>query len=270
MARVRDLLRVAEGGAEGGDAGGAEGGDVEGVVAPAPVPGPAPLAGSASRWQRLTARVPVRLDPGRRAAFGVGLAVAIAAVVTAIWLSTQRPRSLAVPAAAPSIAGAASPVGSTVPVASLASAGPSAAPTVVVVDVAGKVRHPGLYRLPPGARVDDAVRRAGGPLRGVDLSSLNLAARVVDGQQILVGVPGAAPLGGTGSGGSPGAAADPVNLNAATLEQLESLPGVGPVLAQHIVDWRSAHGGFSTVQQLNDVPGIGEVKFADLHSLVTT
>jgi competence protein ComEA len=220
-------------------------------------------------WERLAARVPVRLDPGRRAAVGVGLAVALAAVVTAIWLAAQRPHSLAVPAR-PSISGAASPVGSA---ALLPSAGPvaSSTPAIVVVDVAGKVRRPGLYRLPSGSRVDDAVRRAGGTLRGVDLSSLNLAARVVDGQQILVGAPAVAPAPApAGSAGTPAMAAGPVSLNSATLEQLEALPGVGPVLAQHIVDWRSAHGGFTSVEQLNDVPGIGEVKFADLRSLVTT
>ena len=223
-----------------------------------------------SLWRRLAARVPVRLDPGRRAAVGVGLAVAIAAVATAVWLATQRPHSLTVPSAPPSIAGAASPVGSTGLTASSASRTPTPSPTVVVVDVAGKVRRPGLYRLPSGARVDDAVRRAGGPLRGVDLSSLNLAARLVDGQQILVGLPGAAPPGDAGGAGAPTDHAGPVSLNSATLDQLEALPGVGPVLAQHIVDWRTAHGGFSSVDQLNDVPGIGDVKFADLRSLVTT
>ena len=225
----------------------------------------------ATVWNRLAARVPVRLDPGRRAAIGVGMAVALAAVVTAIWLAAQRPHSLAVPAR-PSIAGAASPVGSSAlapPVApSVASASPST-PPVIVVDVAGKVRRPGLYRLPPGSRVDDAVRRAGGALRGIDLSSLNLAARVVDGQQILVGRSVAAPVPASSAGLS-AAAAGPVSLNSATLDELEALPGVGPVLAQHIIDWRSAHGGFSSVEQLNDVPGIGEVKFGALRSLVTT
>jgi competence protein ComEA len=246
---------------------------------PAPLRAEVALQRETTLWQRLVARVPVRLDPGRRAAVGVGLAVALAAVTTALWLAAQRPHSLAVPAG-PSIAGAASPVGSAasaaVQVSGLPASGlpvsalPSAAPTDVVVDVAGKVRHPGLYRLPPGARVDDAVRRAGGALRGVELSSLNLAARVVDGQQILVGLPPVAAPGGTGAGGASAAAAGPVSLNSATSDELEVLPGVGPVLAQHILDWRTAHGGFTSVDQLNDVPGIGEVKFADLRSLVTT
>ena len=247
--RVRELLRTRDASAE-----------LPLVAQPSASPG-------ATVWNRLAARVPVRLDPGRRAAIGVGMAVALAAVVTAIWLAAQRPHSLAVPAR-PSIAGAASPVGSSALAPPVASASPST-PPVIVVDVAGKVRRPGLYRLPPGSRVDDAVRRAGGALRGIDLSSLNLAARVVDGQQILVGRSVAAPVPASSAGLS-AAAAGPVSLNSATLDELEALPGVGPVLAQHIIDWRSAHGGFSSVEQLNDVPGIGEVKFGALRSLVTT
>jgi competence protein ComEA len=154
----------------------------------------------------------------------------------------------------------------------------------VVVDVAGKVRHPGLYRLTVGSRVDDALTAAGGPLAGVNLSSLNLAAKVVDGQQIAVGLAGAgggvggaggAPPDGGGSagGGGPagggGAAGAPVNLNTASLDQLETLPGVGPVLGQHILDWRTAHGSFTTIDQLRDVTGIGDVKFANLRPQVT-
>ena len=214
-----------------------------------------------SRWQRLASRIPVRLDPGRKAAIGVGLAVVAAALVTGLWLLAQRPRAVPLPAANSGIAGAASPVGSRV--APLVS---SSAPSVqVVVDVAGKVHRPGLYRLPAGARVDDAVRRAGGALAGVDLTSLNLAAKVVDGQQIVVGAAGVA----SGPGGAAGAGSALVNLNSATLDQLEGLPGVGPVLAQHILDWRTQHGSFGSVDQLDDVPGIGAVKFAALRSLVT-
>jgi competence protein ComEA len=247
----------------------------------------------------VAARVPVRLDPGRRAALAVGLAVVVAAIVTGLWVLAERPRALAVASTPPPIPGASSPVGTGVPRADPGSpAGPGSSPAgspsapasseVVVVDVAGKVRHPGLYRLPAGARVDDAVRAAGGRLAGVDLSSLNLAARVVDGQQILVGIRGAAPggvVGGAPGGGggvggvvpspSPGGSAPggsagtPVDLNSATLEQLETLPGVGPVLGQHILDWRTAHGRFTTVDQLDDVTGIGDVKFAALRPLVT-
>jgi competence protein ComEA len=239
-------------------------------------------------WQRLRARIPVRLDPGRRAAVAVGLAVVVAAVLTGAWVVAERPRALAVATSPPPIPGASSPVatgapsprapGSTSP-----TAVTSSSPTVVVVDVAGKVRRPGLYRLPVGSRVDDAVRAAGGALAGVDLSSLNLAAKVVDGQQIPVGIrgspggvvggssvggPAGGPAGGSVGGGA-GAGGGLVDLNAATVEQLDALPGVGPVLAQHILDWRTAHGRFATVDQLDDVTGIGEVKFTALKPLVT-
>jgi competence protein ComEA len=241
-------------------------------------------------WQRLAARVPVRLDPGRRAAVAVGLAVLVAAVATGVWLMSARPRAMAVSAAAPTVPGS-SPLirsgGSTGPSPTGRVSSPSSvssSPAVVVVDVAGKVRHPGLYRLTVGSRVDDALKAAGGPLAGVNLSSLNLAAKVVDGQQIAVGLAGAgggvggaggAPPDGGGSagGGGPagggGAAGAPVNLNTASLDQLETLPGVGPVLGQHILDWRTAHGSFTTIDQLRDVTGIGDVKFANLRPQVT-
>jgi competence protein ComEA len=123
-----------------------------------------------------------------------------------------------------------------------------------------------------GARIDDAVRAAGGALPGVDLSTLNLAARLGDGQQVAVGVVAAAGSGGGAAGGALGAgttAAGPVRLNSATVAELETLPGVGPVLAQHILDYRSAHGSFASVEQLNDVPGIGDAKFAALRDAVT-
>jgi competence protein ComEA len=225
----------------------------------------------------------------------VGAGVLVAAVATGAWVMAERPRSVAVtasPATAASAARSAAGSGvdasasvapdglrtSTGGVVSTPPVGSATASDEVVVDVAGKVRRPGLYRLPAGARVDDAVRAAGGVLAGVNLSSLNLAAKVADGEQIRVGLPGPASVpapdpatgGGTdGAAGGSGAAAGPVNLNTATSEQLQTLPGVGPVLAQHIIDWRSAHGRFESVDRLNDVPGIGEVKFAALRSRVT-
>ena len=151
------------------------------------------------------------------------------------------------------------------------SAGPSATVAPLVVDVAGRVRRPGLVSLPAGSRVADALLAAGGVLPGVDLATINLARPVVDGEQILVGVGVGGGAGGGGSGGGSGGAggaAGPLDLNAATLEQLDSLPGVGPVLAQRILDWRLAHGRFSTVGELREVGGIGAKKFADIEPKV--
>ncbi|WP_246281732.1 ComEA family DNA-binding protein [Fodinicola acaciae] len=132
---------------------------------------------------------------------------------------------------------------------------------LVVVAVAGKVRRPGLVRLPAGSRVADAVAAAGGALPGTDLTSVNLARKLVDGEQIIVGTPTAA------AGAAP--KVGPVNLNTATAEQLDALPGVGPVLAKRIVDYRAQHGPFGSVEQLREVSGIGAAKFASLRGQVT-
>ncbi|MET9698603.1 ComEA family DNA-binding protein [Streptomyces sp. NPDC006529] len=151
-------------------------------------------------------------------------------------------------------------------------AAPSSGPRIVV-DVSGKVRDPGIRRLPAGSRVEDALAAAGGARPGTDLSGLNRARILVDGEQVLVGVPappapvGGAP-GGGGGGGSAGAGTAPVSLATATVEQLDGLPGVGPVLARHIVDYRTARGGFRSVEELRQVNGIGERRFADLRPLV--
>lgn len=155
------------------------------------------------------------------------------------------------------------------PAASGASPAAGAAGSVTV-DVAGKVRRPGVATLPAGSRVVDALRKAGGARGGVDVSGLNLARVLVDGEQILVGRP-AAPGGLSASAST--AAPDPtgalVNLNTATAEQLDTLPGVGPVTAQKILDWRGAHGAFSSVDELLEVDGIGEKTLADLAPHVT-
>jgi competence protein ComEA len=140
---------------------------------------------------------------------------------------------------------------------------PHPSPTVVVVAVSGRVRHPGLVRLPAGARVADAVDAAGGVLPGTDISTLNLARKVVDGELIVVGAAASAAPGAPGGGGR-----GLVNLNTATLADLETLPGVGPVLAQRILDYRDQHGGFSTVDDLRKVDGIGDSRFAELKSRV--
>jgi competence protein ComEA len=144
----------------------------------------------------------------------------------------------------------------------------------LTVHVAGAVRRPGVYRLPAGARVNDALRRAGGPRGRADLAAVNLAATLEDGRQVLVPerVPaGAAPAaaGSAGSGAAGGAPAPPVNLNTATLEQLDTLDGVGPGIAQRILDYREQHGGFSRVEELGEVPGIGAKRLATLTPLVT-
>ena len=146
---------------------------------------------------------------------------------------------------------------------------PPARPRVapgLVVDVEGAVRRPGLVRLPSGSRVADAVARAGGVTRSAERSGVNLAAPVSDGQQVVVparGSAGAAPVAGGAA-----AAAGPVSLSSATAEQLDALPGVGPVTAQKIVAYRTEHGAFHSVDELDAIPGIGPARLADLRGLV--
>jgi competence protein ComEA len=135
------------------------------------------------------------------------------------------------------------------------------------------VQRPGVYRLRAGQRIQDAVRRAGGPRGKADLNAINLAAKVADGQQIVVprrGVAGAAAA-GTASSADGGAAATPqapVSLNSASAEQLETLDGVGPATAHKIIDWRTQHGGFRTIEDLSQVPGIGPKRLAALREKV--
>jgi competence protein ComEA len=139
------------------------------------------------------------------------------------------------------------------------------------VDVVGAVRRPGLYRLEQGARIADAVTRAGGATGKADLAQVNLAAPIADGEQIVVpkrGAPGAAPAGSAGSPGAGGAPSAPVQLSTATLEQLDTLPGIGPVTAQKILDYRTKHGAFSSVDELDAVPGIGPARLEQLRDLV--
>jgi competence protein ComEA len=140
-----------------------------------------------------------------------------------------------------------------------------ARPKSIVVDVAGAVSRPGLYRLASGARVADAVARAGGLARGAERTAVNLAAPVADGQQVLVPARGAAA--GVASSEAPGATG-PISLSSATAEQLDTLPGVGPVTAQKIVEYRSQHGAFTSVEALDAIPGIGPARIADLKGLV--
>jgi competence protein ComEA len=239
---------------------------------PPPVPPDAPehvsaddLCGEGARtvWPDDTGRLRrLRIDPGVPGIRVLAVAGVLAAILAGVYLWSSRPavhpapQAIVHPAAArPTTAPAPGPSG-------------AAGPSTVIVDVAGKVRHPGVVTLPAGARVIDAIKKAGGVRPGTKTENLNLARRVVDGEQILVGVtvtpapanPPASP------GASPQGA--PVDLNTATAAELDQLPGVGPVLAQRIVDYRTQHGGFRSVDELRQVSGIGDAKFTDLKSLV--
>jgi competence protein ComEA len=216
----------------------------------------------------------VRVDPGRRGSWALWVAGLLAALAVAGWTWLDRPSVQpapppAEPAAEVTTGGAAATDGATdgAAAASPAVGGAAEARVTVVVSVVGLVAAPGLVTLPEGARVADAVAAAGGLLPEADPASVNLAAVVTDGQQVAVGVPGvaAAPASGMSGGGVP---TGPVDLNAATVADLDALPGLGPVLAQRIVDHRSQHGRFASVEQLDDVPGIGPTIYAELADLV--
>ncbi len=211
-------------------------------------------------------------------ALAVLLVVAAIFAVQHFWSARTQPvRTPEVVQAAPYEEATAAPESSTAARDPVATAG-----TAIVVDVSGKVREPGIHRLPAGSRVADALRAAGGVRRGTDTAGLNRARLLVDGEQVVVGTPpGAAGPGGVGgvaggagtagtapSGAAAAGATAPVALNTATLEQLDTLPGVGPVLAQHIIDYRTQHGGFRSVDELREVNGIGDRRFADLQNLV--
>jgi competence protein ComEA len=224
-----------------------------------------PVAPAASA---VSARALAALNPGRRATKALALVAVVAMLVAAYLAWRSRPHEIPVNtfAAAAATNGSDGHDPSTTSPAARASA-------MLVVAVEGKVKHPGLVRLPPGARIADAIAAAGGALPGTDLSFVNLAQKVVDGQLIVVGVappPGAATGSAGGTAGSAGAAAGaPINLNSATEADLETLPGIGPALAQRIIDYRTQHGGFHSVDELRNVSGIGDAKFAEIKDLVT-
>lgn len=232
---------------------------------------PEATAGSPSGWLAT-----VRADPGRAGVIGLGIVGAAAVLVTVFTLMRDD---------GPAITSAKLP--SVQMVSSTAQAQGSGAPRPdekVVVSVVGLVHRPGLVTLGAGARIADALAAAGGPLDGADLVGLNMARRVGDGEQIVVGL--SSPLGAPSGMGSsvtsptgttrPGAAsaaeaAPPggvLDLNAATLEQLDALPGVGPVTAAAIIAWRDANGSFSGVDQLGEVDGIGPARLEKLRALV--
>ncbi|MEL3948326.1 ComEA family DNA-binding protein [Streptomyces sp. LNU-CPARS28] len=258
-------------------------------------------AGLAVR-ERLPLWLRLRCGLERRSVIALGLVLIVAAVFAAQHFWTGRTQPVRAPdvlgeAAGPGSGPGPSPSPGTPPApdgglpqgapgdATGAGSGTGAAADVVV-DVRGKVRRPGVQRLPGGSRVADALREAGGVRPGTKADGLNRARLLIDGEQIVVGgpvppeqgsasaaPPGSGPgpaAGGTAAGptGSAGAAAGPVGLNTATADQLDTLPGVGPVLAQHIIDYRTEHGGFRSVDELREVNGIGEKRFADLQNLV--
>jgi competence protein ComEA len=181
------------------------------------------------------------------------IALAAAAVVAVVFLGNRLLFRASAPAASP------------IPTAVATTTAQEGA-GVLVVDVVGAVRRPGLYRLPRGTRIADAVARAGGPTPRAQLELVNLAAPIADGEQIVVPRRGAAAA--AGSSANPGATSGPVHLNTATLEQLDALPGVGPVTAQKILDYRQQHGAFASVEELDAVPGIGPARLEQLKELV--
>ncbi|MFY1578155.1 helix-hairpin-helix domain-containing protein [Verrucosispora sp. WMMD703] len=220
---------------------------------------PKPLAG------------PSAFDPGRRGVRALAAVAVLVVLVAAIWAWQSRPEVEPVVAETGTVV---------TPDPSVETGDEPAKPQTestgeLVVAVAGKVRRPGLVRLAAGARVADALHAAGGALPGVDVAMLNPARRISDGELILVGVPappGAAAGPGSGAGPVPGGgpgAGGRVNLNTATSVQLETLPGVGPVLAQRIIEYRDQHGGFRSIGDLRQVTGIGDARYEQLKDLVT-
>ena len=206
----------------------------------------------------------VRWDPGRRGGRSLWIAGLVAALLLAGWTWLDRPRVEPAPAR-PADTTVATPAPATTTVGEVAETS-----ATVVVSVVGLVARPGLVTLPTGARVAAAIEAAGGLRPEADPASVNLAAVVTDGEQIAVGVPGTAGAVADGEvSGATGGGGRSVDLNAAGAAELDALPGIGPVLAQRIVDYRTQNGPFTRVDQLDDVPGIGPAIFAELRPLVT-
>ncbi|AOS91552.1 MULTISPECIES: ComEA family DNA-binding protein [Mycobacterium] len=223
----------------------------------------------------------VRADPGRAGAIGLAIVAALAVLVTVFTLVRDRP--------APVMSAKLPPVEKVSTASPRSSASPAAEPDhPVVVSVVGLVHTPGLVTLAPGARIADALQAAGGAVNGADTIGLNMARPLGDGEQIVVGLapaPGQptalgssvasgstptskAPPPRPGSGSVKPKAGEAVNLNTATVQELDALPGVGPVTATAIVAWRQANGKFTSVDQLADVEGIGPARLEKLRALV--
>jgi len=247
---------------------------------------PAVPVPAARRWAGVRA-----FDPGRRGVVVLAV-VAVLGAAGGAWYFVR-----AAPQAHSSIAGTAadtaggfgvmqdpSPAASGLPATAVLLGGlpaPVGAPTgapEIVVDVVGKVAKPGVLTLAAGSRVVDAIAAAGGAIAGTDLTALNLAGRLIDGEEIFVGIPPPAGTAAQAAGGVVGGADKPadgaasaptvVDINTATPTELETLPGVGAVTAQRIVDWRTQHGRFTSVTQLQQVSGIGPAKYAALSGRV--
>lgn len=235
-----------------------------------------PPPSPAVSWIARGAELRERLSGRRGVAIALGVAGTLAAAVVVVLLlrtpAGPAPQ-LTLPRAAEAVPGTAAPgVPTTAP----------AAAAVSTVHAAGAVAKPGVYAVPPGARVADVLAAAGGPLPEADLDRLNLAAKVGDGDRVTVprkgdpvtpeapagpGTGGPGP-GSGGTGGSGGPVSGPIDLNTATLDQLDTLPGVGPATAQAIITYRTRNGRFRSVTELLEVPGIGPTKMEALRPLV--
>ncbi|WP_330349830.1 ComEA family DNA-binding protein [Streptomyces sp. NBC_00582] len=242
---------------------------------PPPEPEPQPTAPPTDRtgrprerfraalWERMPVWMQTRcgMERGSALALTVVLVVAVGFAAQHFWTGRTEP------VRTPEVVRAAAPLQerATAPAPSASAGTPGAE---IVVDVSGKVRRPGIHRLPAGSRVVDALSAAGGVRPGTDTDGLNRARFLVDGEQVVVGGPAPPAVPGPAGAGTAAGPSAPVSLNTATVDQLDTLPGVGPVLAQHIVDYRAQHGGFRSVDELREVNGIGERRYADLRTLV--
>ena len=229
------------------------------------VPSPRGDGGGAGRHR--ASGPTARVDPGPHGARTLWVVAVVAALLVAGWSWVSRPEVSPAPTSGAVVQSPAAAVDA-VPTLSAAGTGQptgSAGPDIVVA-VVGQVVSPGLVTLPAGSRVADALAAAGGLLTEADPAAVNAAAVLADGQQVAVGVPG---VGGAAAGSGEAGGGGLVDLNTAAVPDLDALPGIGPVLAQRIVDHRSEHGPFASVEQLDDVSGIGPSLYAQIAPLVT-
>lgn len=214
------------------------------------------LRGVAARWLPRSWSV-ARIDPGRAGLLGLSLVGVVGFLIAVAGMWSDQPVAESTPPPPPTIA---------------APPSPSAEPAEIVVSVVGRVSRPGLVRIEDGSRVADALEAVGGALPGTDITRINLARKLVDGEQLYVAVPVPpgveVPDDPSGRDAEPGERGSKVDLNAATEEDLDELPGVGEVTAERIVRWRTDNGPFESVEQLREVDGIGETRFSRLRDMV--